>query len=131
MVAEIEQPNGLKLSIAPASSSSNGILTIRLTGTNFLSEIVIGDESDGQGHLADFFINSASLAEPSGTWRDLCQDISFRVAVEPGYQGLFLHVNFGSNSNDDCDWQVTAILLVQPEQLLKFGSEIPHPQPEP
>jgi hypothetical protein len=130
MKAEVTQHNGLKLSIDSANTSGE-IIVVLLTGTNFLAQVTVGNEPSHSelGSLADFLRESAFLQTGScSEWRSACEDLAFTVSAEPEFLGsILLRVYMGSNSDDDCDWQVDVSLLLSPEQLRSFANTVPVP----
>ena len=131
MEVTVTQEGGLTLSIAPCPRQGNGVIIAQLTGTKFLAEVAVGNEpsSEEAGPLAAFLEKAASFkAGQAANWLSLCQDLGFTVTVEPEFSGrILLRVYMGSNSNDECDWQVNASLLLRPEQLRRFASAVPVP----
>lgn len=132
MEAVVAQEDGLRLTISPCPRAGNDIISVQLTGTRFLAEVTIGNEpaAEESGPLATFLAESASLQTgQSFEWLSLCQDLAFTVSAESEFGSLLLlRVYMGSNSNDECDWQVNASLLLRPEQLRSFAGEVPVPQ---
>lgn len=132
MEATVAQEDGLVLRITSCQKPGNKIISVRLEGTKFYAEITADNEphAEESGQLAHFLANAASVNQgQSFDWLSFCQDLCFKVSSEPEFENyIFLRVYMGSNSNDDCDWQVNASLLLRPEQLYHFALAVPLPQ---
>lgn len=132
MEATLSQKDGLKLNIESCPQSGNDILIVRLIGTNFHAEVTVGNQPSAEesGQLATFLATAASIKlGESPEWLSFCQDLSFSASMEPGFDGLILlKVYIGSNSDDECDWQINASLLVEPEKLYSFALAVPRPE---
>jgi len=129
MEATVAQEDGLVLSITSCQKPGNEIISVRLEGTKFHAEITAGNEPSAEesGQLAHFLANAASVKTgQSLEWLSSCQDLRFTVSSEPEFENyIFLRIYIGSNSNDECDWQVNAALLLKPEQLYHFALAVP------
>lgn len=129
MEAKVRQEGGLVLSITSCQKPGNEIISVRLEGTKFHAEITTGNEPSAEesGPLANFLANAASVkAGQSLEWLSSCQDLRFTVSSEPEFEDyIFLRIYIGSNSNDECDWQVNATLLLRPDQLYHFALSVP------
>ncbi|WP_025131394.1 hypothetical protein [Pseudomonas sp. PH1b] len=127
MHALISQKDGLALSVSSKASEADRILSVRLQGTQFDAAIVVGNEPvEGCAPLPDFLRLAADLS--SGTplqWRSMCLELGFQASVSTfAAAPLMLRVFMGSTSDDECDWQVNASLLLCPVQLREFADAL-------
>ena len=132
MEATVAQEDGLVLSITSCQEPGNEVISVRLEGTKFYAEISTDNEPSAveSGQLAHFLANAASIEKSQSLeWLSFCQDLRFKVSSEPEFENyIFLRIYMGSNSNDECDWQVNAALLLRPEQLYQFALTVPLPR---
>ncbi|WP_339471120.1 DUF6228 family protein [Pseudomonas sp. EL_65y_Pfl1_R83] len=128
MPAEIEQEDGLTLTIIPCPSGRTGCIVVRLAGTDLHAEITSEwiSSADNQ-HLLDGFFASVSQLEEgvSKDWLSESEDFAISACLDPAFPGsVFLRVYLGSTSDDGCDWQINASLLVLPSQVERFAKEL-------
>lgn len=128
MPAEIKQRDGLTLTIFPCPSGRVGCIVVRLAGTDLHAGITSERTSavDNLRLLDDFFASLAQLEEGTPKdWLSESQDFAVSARLDPAFPGLvFLRVYLGSSSDDDCNWQINASLLVLSSQVERFAKDL-------
>lgn len=127
MPAEIRQQDGLTLTILQCSDRA-GCIVVRLSGTELRAEITSewSSAADKASRLDEFFASVAQLEEAaSKDWLSECEDFALSACLDPDFPGLVsLRVYLGSTSDDDCEWQINASLLVTPSQVEHFAKDL-------
>ena len=130
MQADIQQENGLRLSILRCPSGREGCIVARLTGTNLNAEITTDQypADSRQEALSEFFTLVAELTEGNTRdWLAQCQDLAINASADALFPGqILLRLYLGSTSDDDCDWQINSSLLATPEQVRRFAQKLAH-----
>ena len=128
MPAEIRQQDGLTLTIMRCPSGRTDCIVVRLAGTDLHAEITSEwiSAADNQHQLDGFFASVAQLEEnASKDWLSESEDFAISAGLDPAFPGfVFLRVYLGSTSNDGCDWQINASLLVLPSQVERFAKDL-------
>ncbi|WP_242487085.1 DUF6228 family protein [Pseudomonas sp. TH32] len=128
MPAEIKQEDGLTLTIIPCPSGRTGCIVVRLSGTDLHAEITSEwiSAADNQHLLDGFFTTIAQLEEgDSKDWLSESEDFAISACLDPAFPGfVFLRIYLGSTSDDGCDWQINASLLVLPSQVELFAKDL-------
>src|SRR4051812_11141627 len=121
----IAQENGMSLTLTP-DPARRGVASVMLLGTDFRArvEASVRPAMPQQGSLAEF-LTAAAGTEPGKAreWMDEGEDIAFEVEFY-GEGSVRLGIRTGSNTDDLCDWWLTASLVVTPDDLRRFAHEI-------